>query len=197
MAFDPDSIATAPARPPSEARERVLRAASDLFYRVGIHSVGVDRIVSEAGVTRATFYRHFPSKEDLVGAYLEREQAALGESISAEALGGLSPERALEHVIDGIAADITHQHTRGCPFINAAAEYPDETGPVRRAIAGQRELTRSALQSVLEAAGRNEPEERSRMLVLLRDAAFVGGYLDGPQTIDRAYRRAARAAAGL
>ncbi len=59
----------------SAARERLLRTASDLFYREGIHAVGVDRIVAEAGVTRATFYRHFPSKEDLVEAYLGVEDA--------------------------------------------------------------------------------------------------------------------------
>src|ERR1700712_3579769 len=56
---------------PSEARERLLATATSIFYAVGIHSVGVERIVAEAKVTRATFYRHFPSKDDLVTAYLE------------------------------------------------------------------------------------------------------------------------------
>ncbi len=109
--------------PVSEARERLLRTATDLFYREGIHSVGVDRILAEAGVTRATMYRHFKGKEDLVEAYLAAEdQTIRGYFAAAESAGGDADM--LELVIDGIADDITRYHTRGCPFINAAAEYP-------------------------------------------------------------------------
>ena len=71
----------------SAARERLLRTASELFYREGIHSVGVDRIIAEAGVTRATFYRHFPSKEDLVEAYLGVEDATIRDAFARGARG--------------------------------------------------------------------------------------------------------------
>ena len=71
----------------SAARERLLRTASDLFYREGIHAVGVDRIIAEAGVTRATFYRHFPSKEDLVEAYLGVEDATIRGAFDPGARG--------------------------------------------------------------------------------------------------------------
>lgn len=57
----------------SEARERLLETATRLFYAEGIHTVGIDRIIAEAGIAKATFYRHFKTKEDLVVAYLERE----------------------------------------------------------------------------------------------------------------------------
>src|SRR5688500_20167482 len=71
---------------PSEARERLLNTATAIFYSAGIHSVGVERIVAEAKVTRATFYRHFPGKEDLVAAYLERiHQHIRGQSELATA----------------------------------------------------------------------------------------------------------------
>src|SRR4051812_10111022 len=60
------------ARRPSEARERILLTADRLFYNEGIHAVGIQRVVQEAGVTRVTLYRHFPSKDDLVAAYLDR-----------------------------------------------------------------------------------------------------------------------------
>ncbi|MDO9398854.1 MAG: helix-turn-helix domain-containing protein, partial [Herbiconiux sp.] len=76
------STAAPPDRRPSEARDRLLRVASELFYREGIHAVGLDRVLSTAGVTRATMYRHFAGKEALVAAYLEREDALIRASFS-------------------------------------------------------------------------------------------------------------------
>lgn len=194
--------APAPATPRnSDARDRLLRTASELFYREGIHSVGVDRIVGEGSVTRATFYRHFPSKEDLVVAYLEAEDAALRGALTAAAeslaADGGSPDDVLEAVIQGIAEDISRNHTRGCPFINASAEYPDASSPVRRTVADHRSWFRSSLESALSAAGRDDPAGRAGALVLLRDAALVGGYLDGPDTIRDTFISTARTVAGL
>ena len=186
-----------PTRRPSEPRDRLLRTASELFYREGIHAIGVDRIVSEAGITRATFYRHYPAKEDLVTAYLDREDTLFRDALS-DALGAdSSPEELLETVIATIADDVARNHTRGCPFINAAAEYPDATGPVRQLIGRHREWFRATVESALDNAGRDTPTERARTVVLLRDGALVGGYLDGPSDVGPAFQRAARAAAGL
>jgi AcrR family transcriptional regulator len=185
----------------SDARERLLRTASELFYREGIHSVGVDRIVAEGAVTRATFYRHFPGKEDLVVAYLESEDAALrGEfAAAAEHLGSIDagPEEMLEAIIQGIADDVSRNHTRGCPFINASAEYPDPSSAVRQTVAEHRAWFRGTLEGALAAAGRDDAAERAGALVLLRDAALVGGYLDGPDTIRETFVRTARQVAGL
>jgi AcrR family transcriptional regulator len=167
----------------SEARERLLSTASALFYREGIHSVGVDRIVDAAKVTRATFYRHFPGKEDLVKAYLEVEDTALREQFAAAFAAIDEPEGVLEAVIYGIADDVTRNHTRGCPFINASAEYPDATSPVRLTVRSHRDWFAATLEEALVAAGRDNSAERARALVLLRDAALVGGYLDGADTI--------------
>ena len=179
----------------SEARERLLRTASELFYADGIHAVGVDRIVESAGVTRATFYRHFPSKEDLVQAYLEREDAQLRGVFSG--IEGLPPQQQLEGAILGIADDISRNHTRGCPFINASAEYPDAASPIRQVIKGHRDWFRATLQGALEAAGREDAAQRAGALVLLRDAALVGGYLDGPDTIRDTFVSTARTVAGV
>ncbi|MUL65476.1 TetR family transcriptional regulator [Mycobacterium sp. CBMA 234] len=183
------------AAPMSEPRERLLRTAAELFYREGIHSVGVDRILAEAGVTRATMYRHFKGKEDLVEAYLALEDATI-RGYFAEAAAQVGPDTdMLGLVIDGIAEDIARYHTRGCPFINAAAEYPEPDSAVRKLIAQHRNWFRGALQ---EAAGEREhPEQIAASLVLLRDAALVGGYLDGIDTARTAFVRAARQAAGI
>ena len=178
-------------------RERLLAAASRLFYREGINGVGVDRILEEAGVTRATMYRHFAGKEALVVAYLESEDATLrGYFADAEADGG-TPTELLGRIIDTIALDITSYHTRGCPFINAAAEFPDADSAVRRIVTAHRTWLRQSLSELARAAGLPDPEASAAALVLLRDAALVGGYLDGVEVTAPAFVVTARQVAGL
>ncbi|WP_243228352.1 TetR/AcrR family transcriptional regulator [Microbacterium sp. CIAB417] len=184
---------TRPPARPSAARARLLDAATRLFYEEGIHAVGVDRIIAEAGVTRATLYKQFAGKENLVLAYLEGEDALLRGLFDAAAAGTSDPERLLDATIGGIAADVRQRHTRGCPFINAAAEYPDANGPVRMLITEHREWFRSTLQALAAGAGLEDPEDAAGALVLLRDAALVGGYLDGDDRVTPAFERSARA----
>ncbi|MFF2371167.1 TetR/AcrR family transcriptional regulator [Agromyces sp. NPDC058110] len=181
----------------SLAREKLLQTASDLFYREGIHAVGVDRIIGEAGVTRATFYRHFPSKEDLVEAYLGVEDATIRGAFERAGAETDDPERLLELVIDGLADDVARLHTRGCPFINAAAEYPEADSGVRVTVDEHRTWFRETLEALLTGAGAADPAVAAGQLVLLRDAAMVGGYLDGWERVRPAFIGAARRAAGL
>jgi hypothetical protein len=105
--------------------------------------------------------------------------------------------RIVELVIEGLADDVARNHTRGCPFINAAAEYPDAASRVRRSVTEHRAWFRGALESALAAAGVDEPQEAAAELVLLRDAAMVGGYLDGWKRVRPAFIAAARRAARL
>ena len=176
----------------SAARDRLLRVASGLFYREGIHTIGLDRVLAEAGVTRATMYRHFAGKEGLVLAYLGEEDAALRALVAEGASSAAEPADLLDVVIGGIAEDIGRHHTRGCPFINAAAEYPDPASPVRQLVAGHRDWFRDTLEQVLVAAGAEDPAAGAASLVLLRDAALVGGYLDGVEQTKTAFERTAR-----
>ena len=177
---------------PSPARARLIDAATRLFYEEGIHAVGVDRVIEEAAVTRATLYKQFGGKENLVLAYLANEDTMLRELFAAAGSTGAAPDDLLTAVIDGIAADIRHRHTRGCPFINAAAEYPDAAGAVRQLIGEHREWFRATLEAVAEAAGLDRPADVAASLVLLRDAALVGGYLDGDDRVTPAFERTAR-----
>lgn len=177
---------------PSPARARLIEAATRLFYEEGIHSVGVDRVIEEAGVTRATLYKQFGGKENLVLAYLRNEDELL-RGMFAEAGSAVSePSELLEAVVQGIAADIHEHHTRGCPFINAAAEYPDAAGPVRALIDEHREWFRGTLEEVARGAGLDSPADVAASLVLLRDAALVGGYLDGDDRVTPAFERTAQ-----
>jgi len=184
----------------SEPRERLLRTATRLFYEEGIHGVGVDRVLAEAGVTRATMYRHFPGKEALVVAYLEHEDAVIRGLFAAAAeeaaARDAAPAELLGMVIEGVAQDATRLHTRGCPFINASAEYPDADGPVRAVVRTHREWFRGTLTELATAAGSHDPAATAASLVLLRDAMLVGGYLDG-RDVATDFRATARKVAGL
>src|SRR6478609_9797335 len=111
------SAAPAAASRPSPARQRLLEAATQLFYNEGIHSVGVDRIIEEAGVTRATMYKQFAGKEGLVLAYLEGEDQGLRGLFAQAAQASDDPAVLLDLVVAGIEQDIRDRHTRGCPFI--------------------------------------------------------------------------------
>lgn len=194
----PDAVP--PTTKVSEPRERLLRTATRLFYEEGINGIGVDRVLAEAGVTRATMYRHFPGKEALVVAYLEHEDAlirGLFATAAAEAAArDATPDELLALVIDGVAEDATRLHTRGCPFINASAEFPDADGAVRAVVRRHREWFRATLAEVATAAGSPDPAATAASLVLLRDAMLVGGYLDGGD-VATDFRSTARRVAGL
>lgn len=160
-------------------RDRLLTTAARLFYAEGITGVGVDRIVAESGVTRATMYRHFAGKEGLVVAYLEQEDHAIRTLFAQAATQTDDPHALVGAVIDGITADATLIHRRGCPFINASAEYPDPASPVRRVVQQHRDWFRATLTDVLRGAAVPDPQAAAAALVLLRDALLVGSYLDG------------------
>lgn len=177
--------------PRGSARGRLIEAATRLFYAEGIHSVGVDRVIGEAGVTRATMYKHFAGKEDLVLAYLAAQDEAIRGIFAAAS--HLEGEELLGAVVAGIADDVRDHHTRGCPFINAAAEYPDPSGPVRQLIDQHRTWFRTTLEQVFHEVGLNQPAEVASSVVLLRDAALVGGYLDGHERVEPAFVRTATA----
>lgn len=188
-------IATEPAAVRSKPRERLLETASNLFYAEGIHAVGVDRLIAEARVPKATFYRHFPSKDDLVLAYLHGRDTSIRTRLAAASADTGTPQQVLDLLVAGISEETCGPGFRGCPFINAAAEYPDPEHPVRRLIDEHRAWFRDSLTSLAAACGHPDPPTAAATLVLLRDGAMVGGYLDRAATSD-ALARAAHAVLG-
>ena len=159
-------------------RERLLETASGLFYRDGIHSVGVDRIISETPTTRATFYRYFDGKEALVLAHIQRRDAVLRELYAEVCSRTTDPRGRLEDLLHGIGDHLCFEGFRGCPFINAAAEYPERDGIVHRAVLEHRTWFMNTLFELLCDSKIPQPERVARHLVMLRDGAMVSGYLD-------------------
>jgi AcrR family transcriptional regulator len=179
----------------SEARERLLAAASKLFYAEGINSVGVDRIVSESHVTLATFYRHFPSKQDLVVAYLQRTHDSIADRTTAltDHAQGAELVRA---IADEVSSQLGQPGFRGCAFINAASEFEDPQSPVRRVVAEHRRWYYELVRRAFAEAGHQRPGNAARHFVMVRDGAMTAGYLDGVTVARRTLSRGIEAAVG-
>jgi AcrR family transcriptional regulator len=181
----PSATRKSPARR-SEARERLLATATGLFYSEGVKGVGVDRIVSAADTTLATFYRHFPSKQDLVVAYLQAIHDSLAERAEA------SPKEGRDLVAEigaEVVAEVGHEGFRGCAFIHAGSEFEDPESPVRKVVAAHRHWYYERLRRAFADAGHNRPGNAARHFVMLRDGAVTAGYLDSPTAAQRTFKR--------
>jgi len=185
-----------PGRPRSDqttpgARARVLTTADRLFYDEGIRVVGVDRLIAEASVTKATFYKHFGAKDTLVLEYLrvrhERAVAEL-EALVAEAAGGAATVTAL---VDALVAQLQSPRFRGSAFANAAAEFSDPTHPVRSAVAEHQEWLTDALVDLFKEAGHAMPGDAADDFLLALDGALVGAYCGDAIAASAALRRTA------
>ena len=173
---------------PSEARLRLLTTASRIFYAEGIHAIGVDRIVAEAKVTRATFYRHFPGKEDLVLAYLQGADQAIRGQVET-AVADLPATDAVRAVAASIAEGIRSPGFRGCAFLNAVAEYPDPGHPVHRAVLAHREWFLDTINTLMARIDETSAEPAAQHFVMLRDGAMAAGCLFDPAQICETFLR--------
>ncbi|EGX58433.1 transcriptional regulator [Streptomyces zinciresistens K42] len=167
----------------SEARGRLLHAATRTFYAEGIHSVGVDRIIAEAQVTRATLYRHFAGKDDLVLAYLDLADRGIRDQVAAARASAESAPDKVRAVARSLVDGIRSPGFRGCAFLNAAAEYPDPAHPIHRAVLAHRQWFLDTVTELLAECGHTPADAAGRHLVMLRDGAMASGCLFDPALV--------------
>jgi AcrR family transcriptional regulator len=174
-------------------RERIIDAGAELFYAQGIRAVSADKIIERAGITKVTFYRHFPTKDDLVVAYLERRAAwERGAVLGASEAAHGDVDETIRIVSEGIGAEACTPGFRGCPFINAAAEYADASHPVRQVVAAHRAWFLAMLEKLTRSIGIDDPTVAAE-LMMLRDGAMVTGYLSDADRVSAALLSASRA----
>lgn len=162
------------------ARERILAVATRLFYAYGINSVGVDRVVAESKVTKTSLYRHFPSKEILVVAFLEKINAEWSAWLR-ERVEGVSahPRARLLAVFDALGEWFRTPTFRGCPFINTSAEIASRSrSSTKAAVAFKREF-REYLRTLSAKAKVPDPDLLADQLLLLADGAIVRAAMTG------------------
>jgi AcrR family transcriptional regulator len=183
---------TAATAPAGAARERILETATRLFYARGLRSVGVDTIIAESGVAKATFYRHFPAKDDLIAAYLDEvDRAWTGQLRAAAAAAGPAPADQLVGLFDALRSACRSEGYRGCGFINAAAESLPGSSAHDRTLAHKGQV-REWMEGLARNAGAARPEQLARALSLLLDGALANGALDAdPRAVESARETAA------
>jgi AcrR family transcriptional regulator len=171
-------------RRPSVARERILQTADRLFYNEGIHAVGIQRVVAESAVTRVTLYRHFPSKTDLIAAYLDRRA-----QYDRDQVDGIidahpdDPRMALTELATALTRDDFAAMQRGCPFINASAEFTG-SHPARVHAYEIRRWVTGRLEELLRALDHRDPRSTAEQLMMVRTGAVVSGALDGNERLN-------------
>ena len=184
--------ATQPA-PRASMRERIVEAATALFYAQGLRAVSAEKIIAQVGITKVTFYRHFPTKDDLIVAYLERRAKWERDAIAHVRESAGDVPDVFRILAEAIGAESCSPGFRGCPFINAAAEYADPEHPVRLAVDAHRRWFRQTIKDLLDEINVPDPALVADQLVMLRDGAMVSGYLSDPATVADALRNASRA----
>lgn len=156
------------------AAERILRAASEMFYREGIRGVGVEAIAREAGVTKKTLYERFGSKQELIAAYL-RERDLRWRTFLSEAVerrGGSAEDRLLS-TFDALEDWMERENPRGCGFVNAAAELPEADHPGRVVVTEQKRWLRGYLSDLAAEGDAEDPDGLAERLLILHEGATV------------------------
>jgi AcrR family transcriptional regulator len=171
--------------PKPTMKERILQTADSLFYLKGIRAIGVDTIAAEVGISKRTLYNHFPSKDALISAYLERRSVPPRESDQ-------SPVEQILGTFDSLERRFSAKDFRGCPFVNAVAELGMESKPVRKIALAYKEGRRLWFRDLLARLHVPDPESLATQLVLLVDGSIAQDLVRDDPAMARAAREAAR-----
>ena len=172
----PDSAPEAPRR----AADRIRDTAFDLFYREGIRAVGVEEIVSQAGVTKPSLYRAFESKDELIAAYLRDYDQRFCERFEAPAAE--HPDDPKAHLLayfDRLAQRASHEGYRGCGLTNAVIEYPERDHPAHQVAVESKQHLRERLRAMCHGMEARYPDDLADGLLLLLEGSYVSGQAFG------------------
>src|SRR5882672_11820836 len=167
-AVKPASTQVCVMMPPHEKptmKERILETADRLFYLQGIRAVGVDTIAAEIGISKRTLYNHFPSKDELISAYLARR-------FREAKVSGKPPAEQILATFDSLARRFASKDFRGCPFVNAVAELGPADRAVKKIAIDFKESRRVWFRERLNELGVSEADALATQLVLLVDGSI-------------------------
>jgi AcrR family transcriptional regulator len=186
---------------PQAVEERILDSACQLFYSEGVNSVGIDRVLAQAGAAKASLYAHYPSKDALVAAYLKRRAEQSRDSIRARLAAGPADARSrILGLFDLMLEFSRGEGFRGCPFLNASSELADTDHPAREVVRQHRQWLHDLVHGLVAEARVRDVERLTRAILVLYDGAASSTLADGnPAAVEDARWAAARlldAAAG-
>jgi AcrR family transcriptional regulator len=166
-------------------KERILETADRLFYLRGIRAVGVDTIAAEVGISKRTLYNHFPSKDELIAAYLEGRfnKAPPSDKPPIEQILG---------TFDRLERGFASKGFRGCPFVNAVAELGSEDKSIKKIAIAFKESRRVWFRDLLLKLDVPDPEGLATQLTLLVDGSIAQDLVRDDPSMARAAKEAAR-----
>jgi len=168
-----------------DMKERILQTADRLFYLEGIRAIGVDTIAAEIGISKRTLYNHFPSKDALISAYLQRRFVIAKPSEK-------SPIEQILGYFDALERRFAAKDFRGCPFVNAVAELGPKDRAVKKIATAFKESRRLWFRDLLVALGATDAEALATQLQLLIDGSIALDLVRDDPTMARAAKDAAR-----
>ena len=180
---------------PSATRQRLIEAAIRRFYRDGFRNVGIDQILTDVGISKTAFYKHFECKDDLMLAALEMQNVWLQNTFRdmIRERGGDSSLGQLCSLLDVVETLIESDDFQGCIFVNVAMEFPLMHEPAHVAAAHNKRAIEEIIRQIAECAGAPNPKAMAQELCLIMEGAYVTRQVTGhPQTIDIARRVAGR-----
>jgi AcrR family transcriptional regulator len=162
-------------------RERLLQTAHDLFYRDGFHTVGLDRIIGEVGVTKTTFYNHFQSKDDLMLEVLQMHDRWWRQTFreKLQEYGGDTPRGQILAAFDVVDETVRGADYNGCIFINVAVQFPMLHDPAHRAAAEHKAAMASIFRELAGYAGANDPAKFAEDYSLVLEGTYITQQITG------------------
>jgi AcrR family transcriptional regulator len=158
----------------SSIRDKIVDTASELFYREGVHAVGVDTIIAKAGIAKSSLYRYFRTKDDLIAAYVESEDKAFWEEWNrVEEDHADDPLATLIALLEWIGTKVAKRGHRGCPQLNIVAEFPDPGHPARKIATQHKHELRKRLTLLAHQLNTDRPDRTADQLWLLIDGCFA------------------------
>src|SRR3989441_7490843 len=156
-------------------RDRLMQVADELFYARGLQPVGIDEIIARSGAANATLYAHFPTKDALIPAYLQQRSVAWRDYLDTTIEPYTDrPRERIDAIFRVLADRCGAADFRGCPFVNAAAEYPDPRHPARLVVAAQRQWVRRLFRDAAREARLRQPGALGGQFGLLLCSALLG-----------------------
>lgn len=159
--------------------DQLLETAARLFFQNGYRATGVDTIVAESGMGKMTLYRYYPSKDDLIVAYLKDSDALFWNSFDEITKQAATAREKILAFFEGLQHYVTSTDCWGCPFLNLASEYPDADFPGHQVALDHKQSARARFRQLAEEAGARQPEVLADGLFLLMDGAYMAARMFG------------------
>ncbi len=160
-------------------KDKLFQTAARLFYQNGYRAIGVDTLAAESGIGKMTLYRHYPSKDDLIVAYLKDSDELFWKSFEEIAKDAPTAREKLLAFFESLQDYVLTPTCYGCPFLNVATEYPETNYPGHQVALEHKQSVRARFRQLAKEAGAKKPDVLADQLFLLMDGAYMASRMFG------------------